>query len=304
MATSTAKTVIVLGVIASLAVTGIYQAHQASVLKTRVQSLEQQQTEPVAQLTALREQNRQLQEQHARLQQTSEEQRQQLLKFASGAAAKDGQASADQQSAAAAAREKAEKARETALADGKEFLATNNQGRAILIDIGRAQIARNFTTFYRMAKLSPAQIEEFENATNAQWLATALMTPGSMNPGNPMLPDDQARAILGDAAFAQLEQFRRMQPAQGLVNEISSLSMDAPLSRDQTAQLIAIVANASPAYQSGGRADPRTVDWNQVEAQARNVLSEAQLNALHAQSLFTPLQALVKGFYETRPPAK
>jgi hypothetical protein len=302
MATSTAKTTLVLGVIASLAVTGIYEAHQASVLKNRVQSLEQEQTEPAAQLTALREQNRQLREQHARLQQTLEEQQQQLQKFASGASAKD-KAALDQQSAAAA-REKAEKAKEAARADGQEFLATSTQGRAMLIDIGRAQIARNYAAFYRMAKLTPEQMEEFENQTNAQWLSTIVMTPNSVHPEQSVLPDEQARAILGEAGFAQFEQFRRMQPIQGVVNEISSLSPDAPLSRDQSAQLLAIFANASPAYQSGGKADPRTLDWAQVEAQARGVLTAPQLEALHAQGQFPPLMTLVKKFYENRAPAK
>lgn len=303
MATSTAKTVIVVGVIASLAVTGIYEANQASVLKKRVQSLEQAQAEP-APLIAAREENRRLREQQVKLQQTVEEQEQQLRKFAAGAAAKDGKAAPDPQSAAAAAREKAEKAKEAALSDGKEFIATSSQGRAILIDIGRAQIARNYAAFYRMAKLTPAQIEEFENQTNVQWLSSIVMTPNSVNPDRPALPDEQMRAIFGEAGFAQFEQFRRMQPVQGLLNEISNLSPDAPLTRDQSAQLFAILANASPAYQAGGRADPRTIDWNQAEAQARSVLTVAQLEALRAQSQFPSLMTLVKGFYEKRAPAK
>ena len=304
MATSTAKTAIVLSVIVSLTVTGIYEAHQASVLKSRVQSLEQEQAGPAAQLTALREQNRQLREQQARAQKTVEEQQQQLQKFARGASAKDSQAPSDQPGAAAAAREKAEKAKATALADGREFIATSSQGRAILIDIGRAQIARNYAAFYRMAKLTPAQIEEFENQTNAQWLSTTVMTPNSIHPEQPSLPDEQVRAILGEAGFAQLEQFRRMQPVQGVVNEISNLSPDAPLSRDQSVQLLTIFANATPGYQSGGKADPKTIDWNQVEAQAQSVLTESQLNALRAQSQFPPLMTLLKGFYENRAPAK
>jgi len=297
MATTTAKTAIVLSVIGTLAVTGIYEAHQASVFKDRARSLEQQQIEPAAQLTALREQNRQLLEQHARLQQTIDEQ---LQKSASDAPAKNGKTP----SAATSAREKAEKAKETARADGQEFLATNSQGRAMLIDIGRAQIARNYAPFYRMAKLTPAQIEEFENATNAQWMSTIVMTPNSVNPEQPNLPDERARAILGEAGFAQLEQFRRLQPIQSVVNQISNLSPDAPLSRDQSAQLLAIFANTSPTYQSGGKADPKTIDWNQAEAQARSVLTESQLEALHAQSLFPSLMTLVKGFYENRAPTK
>lgn len=304
MATSTAKTAIILGVMVSLAVTGTYEAHQAAVLKSRVASLEQAQIEPAAELAAAREQNQQLQARQTQLQQTVEEQQRQLEKFASSASGKNGKASTEAPAAAAAAREKAEKAKETALADGQEFLATNSQGRAMLIDIGRAQIARNYAAFYRMAELSPAQIEEFENQTNARWLATIMLTPNSVHPEQSTLPDEQAKAILGEAAFAQFQQFNRMKPILGLVSEISSLSPDAPLSRDQSTQLLGIIASANPAYQSGGTADPKTIDWNQVEAQARTVLTESQLNALHAQSQFTPLMAQMKAFYEARPKGK
>jgi regulator of replication initiation timing len=302
MATSTAKTAIVLSVVGTLAVTGIHQGHQASVLKKRVQTLEQEQAGPAAQIIALLEQNRQLQERHTRLQQTLDEQK--LQKSGNDASEKNPSTSPDQQNAAAAAREKAAKAKLTALADGQEFVTTNSQGRAILIDIGRAQIARNYAGFYRMAKLSPAQIEDFENETNAYWLSTTVMTPTSIHPDKPVLPDDRARAILGEEGFAQFQQFQRIQPVQNLVNAISSLSTDAPLSRDQSAQLLTIMANASPAYRSGAKADPKTIDWNQVEAEARSVLNASQLEALHAQSQFPRLTTLIKEFYENRPPAK
>jgi RNA polymerase sigma factor (sigma-70 family) len=218
--------------------------------------------------------------------------------------AKTSDAPSARPSATATAREKADKAKEVALADGREFISTNNQGRALVIDIGRAQIARNYAGFYQMAKLSPAQIEEFENETNAQWLATVVMTPTSIYPSDPNLPAEKARAILGEDGFAQLEKFRRLQPLQGVVNQISNLSPEAPLTREQSAQLLNIFANASPAYQAGGKGDPKTIDWNQAEAQARSVLNSSQLEALHAQSLFPPLMTLIKEFYQDRAPAK
>jgi len=303
MTVSTAKTALAIGVIGTLAVTGVYKGHQASVLKERVQSLEQEQTEPAAQLTALREQNRQLREQHAQLQQTLSQQ-QQPQKSSSSDSAVNNDAPSNQQSAAAAAREKAAKEKETALADAREFITKNDQGRALLIDIGRAQIARNYAAFYQMAQLSTAQIEEFENQTNAYWLSKTVMTPTSIHPDKSVLPDEQARAVLGEAGFAQFQQFQRMQPVQGVVNGIASLTSDTPLSREQSAKLLAIVANASPAYQSGGKADPKTIDWNQAEAQARTVLNGPQLEAMHAQSQFPQLMTLMKEFYQNRPPAK
>jgi RNA polymerase sigma factor (sigma-70 family) len=231
-------------------------------------------------------------------------QQQQLQKSVSGDSASSGNPSVDQQRAVATAREKARKAKETAQADGQEFVAKNSQGRALLIDIGRAQIAQSYAGFYRMAKLTPAQIEAFEDATNAHWLSSVVMTPNSIQPADPNLPAEKARAILGEAGFAQLEQFRRLQPLQSVVNQISNLSPETQLTREQSAQLLTIMANASPAYQAGGIGNPNTIDWTQAEAQARSVLTASQLEALHAESLFPSLMTLVKGFYEERATAK
>lgn len=227
-----------------------------------------------------------------------------LQKPSGDASAKTSDAPSGQASATATAREKADKAKETALADGREFITTNSQGRAMVIDIGRAQIARNHAGFYQMAKLTPAQIEEFEDATNAHWLSSIVMTPTSIQPSDPNLPAEKARAILGEEGFAQLEKFRRLQPLQGIVNQVSNLTPETPLTREQSAQLLTILANANPAYQTGGKGDPKTVNWNQAEAQARSVLNAAQLEAMHAQSQFPSLMVLVKEFYQDRGPAK
>jgi hypothetical protein len=56
------------------------------------------------------------------------------------------------------------------LAAGQAFLAAFPQARELLIHVGKAQIGRNYAGFFRIAHLSPTQIENLENRTNDLWM--------------------------------------------------------------------------------------------------------------------------------------
>ncbi len=295
MALTKANTAIIVVAIAALAGIGVYEAHEASILKTQIRSLQQERSEATKQLSALRDQNGQLSERQMALQKTVQE----LQRVTSVPPELDPQA------AAAAAREKAEKAKITALADGQDFLASYSEARTMLTEIGKAQIGRNYAAFYRMAGLSASQIEEFEKQTNARWMAAIVVTrPSSVHPDQPELTDEQARNVLGEKAFEQFQLFKRLRPVQGIVHDMSSLSPNAPLTQDQTVQVLGILANASSSFQSGGKADPKTIDWSQVEAQAQGVLTKPQIAALRAESKLPQVGQLIKEYYRNQPPAK
>jgi cell division protein FtsB len=295
MALAKSNAAIIVSVIVALAGTGVYEAHQASILKTQVRSLQQERNDATNQLAALRDQNRQLSEHQAALQKTVQE----LQRVASVTAALDPKA------AAAAAREKAEQAKVTALADGQDFLASYSQARGMLTEIGKAQIGRNYAAFYRMAGLSASQIEEFEKQTNARWMASMAVTPpSSVHPDQPELTDEQARNVLGEQAFAQFQLFKRLRPVQGMVYDMSSLSPNEPFTQDQMVQVLGILANACTSFQSGGNADPQAIDWSQVDTHAQGVLSETQIAALRAESKLPQVGKLIKEYYQNQTPAK
>ncbi len=130
------------------------------------------------------------------------------------------------------------------------------------------------------------------------------MKPSTIYPSDLNLSDDQLRSILGDQGLQQLYSSLRVQPMQNMVNDVSSLSISAPLTQEQSSQLMNILANASSAYGSGGRATAQSIDWSQALAQAQGILSEPQMNALRAESQLGQLMGLVKQYYQNPQPQK
>jgi hypothetical protein len=182
------------------------------------------------------------------------------------------------------------------LAAGQAFLAAFPQARDLLVHIGKAQIARNYAGFFRTANLTPSQIENLENRTNDLWMQTLTVGPAGVHPGTPTLPDDQLQEILGAQAFQQLQDYRRVQQLQGILNDASSLSTSAPITGEQGDQLLMILAKASSSYQTGGIAAPKTIDWNQVVSQAQGILTAPQLAAVKVEAELAQLGPLLNEF--------
>jgi hypothetical protein len=196
-------------------------------------------------------------------------------------------------------------AREKALADGQAFMTAYGQpAHDMLIAIGKAQVARNFAALIESGTITAAQAEAVESQTAEHWIDTMAVTPNSIHPTDPNLSDDQLKGILGDQAFQQFQNYQRMQPLQGLVNDVSSLSFAAPLTPGQSTQLLNALANSSGSYVSGGKANPQSVNWDQVLPQAQGILSEQQITALKAEAALPQLMSMVKDFYKNNPPAK
>lgn len=195
-------------------------------------------------------------------------------------------------------------ARKKAREDGQAFMTMfDAQVRPMLMNVGRAQIERNFSNLIRSGKLTPAQIEALETATAEHWIRTIEVAPGSIHPGDPNLKDDELRRVLGDDGFKSFEEARRLQPLQAAVTDISSMSVFVPFTPEQSKQLLQVVTNASAAYQTGGKVTPQSVDWNQVIAQSQSFLSEPQLNAVKAEAQLPQIMTLIKQFYQAQPQA-
>jgi hypothetical protein len=143
-------------------------------------------------------------------------------------------------------------------------------------------------------------------ATLAQGLALA-------DPANTVLQkqsnDQYLTALsgaLGDAVVQQVNQISRMQPAANLVYDISSLAPPGsiPLTSIQSGQLLQILANSSPNYQSGGNVDLGTINWDIAYPQVTAILSGPQLQAFNAEAQMFRLGAKVNQFYSQQPASK
>ena len=166
--------------------------------------------------------------------------------------------------------------------------------------------------------LSPEQASRFKDllAVHAQELLEirlAALPGGTAEPKADAASLDAAEKrlraaesdLLGDAGYRQLQQYERLLPVRYEVDTLAgSLALtDAPLGSGQADQLLQIIANASEAYQKGGRADTpmpgngeqltplmlahasitENIDWNAVLAQARTVLSPVQFELFSNQ---------------------
>ena len=68
-------------------------------------------------------------------------------------------------------------------------------------------------------------------------------------------------------------------PVRGFLDGFATqVAADDPLTGNQADQLERILAEATPAYRDGKRADPATVDWVMVDQQARRVLTPRQFD--------------------------
>jgi len=88
------------------------------------------------------------------------------------------------------------------------------------------------------------------------------------------------KAALGDDLYEQFLVYQRQSAVWDYVNAYGGnmALADTPLSAEQAAQLVDVIANACPAFQEGKYADMNTVDWDAVDAVAVDFLTPEQIN--------------------------
>lgn len=187
--------------------------------------------------------------------------------------------------------------------DGQKFLTAFPQARAMLAAAARAQIEGFYASFFHSAGLTPSQIEQFDNLITESWYQKLTVAPGSLGgfAYSDMIASEQLAQFLGASAIQQYQDFNQKVPAYILSNQIAATvgSVSTPLSANQMDELAEIVASNSPEYQTGGKVNVNTVDWNAVQDEAKTVVSasqwpatEAVLNsAQYQQALFQAQQA-------------
>ncbi len=175
------------------------------------------------------------------------------------------------------------------VADGRKFLATSEPARSAVTGMLRNVTQRNNAHFYRLAKLTPAQMVEFENRAVANGLETLqILGPESWDIKH-ALPVDQVRQLFGDEIAEKLTDYRRMFSAYWVASQVARAAIDAaqPISDDQADRIAHAVANNNSDYRSGKsmtQANLKTAaqDWVAVMTAAKAALSPEQWKAAEA----------------------
>jgi hypothetical protein len=195
-------------------------------------------------------------------------------------------------------------------------LARDPRLQALCLAAERAGLPQKYGPLWSSLGLSADQIARFseiamEGAERMLDVASSAQAQG-LDPSDPAVAglrrqaeDQQAAAqidLLGEPGYQQLKEFERQAPMRSFVDALAgSLAVTGdPLSGPQASQLAQIMAGTNPSYAAGGTADDpivhsfdeplmahvpaaEAVDPAAVLAQARGVLSDAQLGALQAQ---------------------
>jgi len=200
--------------------------------------------------------------------------------------------------------------------DLADLMDANPALRTLFKQSVRANLGMQYLPWYGRAHLSSVQIEKFEDLmTEAEQDRLDVQTESraqGLAPNDPAVAKMQQQAekklqsaqkeILGDAGYLSLQQYNRLQPLVGFTTSVASDLAYAgnPLSAPQVDLLLDVLGNASNQYQTGGRADPVTVDSKRVLQQAEQTLTPIQFAAVQATTNQIELMKLQKQFYQQK----
>ena len=157
----------------------------------------------------------------------------------------------------------------------------------------RAELARSYGPFFRQLGLTPTQVARFQDlmikrAEQDMDLQAVAQSQG-LSPGSPALvtlrkqAEDELRsaqtALLGPTGYEQWQQYERTVGVRPVVQKfVGAAALEAlPLTAQQAEQLTQILAEASPRYAKGGKANFSEVDWTVADRRLAGVFSETQL---------------------------
>lgn len=160
------------------------------------------------------------------------------------------------------------------------------------LEMLRAKLRVTYAPFFRTLGISGEQIAQFEaiaaRRDEQQFDLGALLRAGKLslqdpNAGKLWTQVDLdftagAKAVLGEAGFQQLQDFERTLPAREIVRSMAGEAAvyGQPLTADQAERMTRILAEASADYRRGAKASSNFIEWDRVDAQAREVLSAVQ----------------------------
>jgi hypothetical protein len=159
--------------------------------------------------------------------------------------------------------------------------------RALSRTASQARRHLEFQRFYRAQRLSPAQIERFEQIMVRQDEANL---DGQI--ARDLGRDEQAifrrsgpewssamRELLGTESFKELQDYLRSMAVRNFVDAIAARSYESgePISLEHADRLTALALAHDPMYRAGKGTDPGKVNWNEVWEPAAAFLSPEQL---------------------------
>jgi len=190
----------------------------------------------------------------------------------------------------------------------------NSELRQALSNYFSAEFHIHYIQLAKIMGLSEAQMNQLADAYFKRWSDQAdLSRARQLNGGNAdsgadeayqtlvrkvsAAYDDAVRGVVGDAGYQQIHDFDRTYPARTLAYQIAAdaAASSAPLTPEQTDQLLQLVADGSPSYRTGGNVDLFRLDWDKVMTRATAMFSPAQLrslNAIHASQDMQSVTAL------------
>lgn len=168
---------------------------------------------------------------------------------------------------------------------------TSSQTNLRLAGGRRTVVRAMYDEFYKDAAFTPAEIEAFELTSvqgpgRALWLfdvtaddaALTATLPAELTAGQMA---DRLRTLLGEERYRRYLDYQRTIPARLLAAEVAgNVYLDAPLGREQAAQLIRTLTDASASYLRGGAVEAATLDWDAAFREAAQFLTPAQFEAL------------------------
>jgi RNA polymerase sigma factor (sigma-70 family) len=190
------------------------------------------------------------------------------------------------------------------LEEGRRFINSFPQLRSLFLKANASSVLRRYGPFFRLANLSPGQIEQLETLIASNWIGDLAVTPTQMGLGSaPDLTAKQLIQVIGDQGPQEFQAYQQtMMNAYRFTNLAAAWASEAgtPLSEPQEDQLAQIIANNTGPYRTNpgdyfGPGNWNTVagstNWDAVLAQAKTVLSPAQFSTAQGPLLKVQFQA-------------
>ena len=172
------------------------------------------------------------------------------------------------------------------------------------ISLKRVEFKGYYAAFFRRSGLTTEQRERVleiltQDLTRSVDIGAAARAK-DMSFDNPLVRKlyDEAKSqtdaeladYLGQARYAELERFQRTEQVRGYVDGLAvQVAEFAPLTAQQADRLEEAIADASPEFRAGQRAQPRTLEWAEIDRQAKEILTPAQYAMWARGSAHNPL---------------
>jgi len=175
-----------------------------------------------------------------------------------------------------------------------DFARDNPQLWTVFIQSKRAELGRLNLPLLQRLNLSPLQQERFRDilaadvargsdigaAADAKGLEHTDSAIVALRQESEQRRNRELAELLGPAGFAEFDAYQRALPVRGFVDGLATqVAESAPLSTTQADQLEQVLAEASEPYRNGQHADPESLDWEQVDWRAREILTPEQFAA-------------------------